>query len=844
MRKLFYLVVLFSTVAKAQIVNIPDANFKTKLLSALPTNQVAKNLLGTYFKIDSNNDGEIQDSEALQVSALDISSSSINGLTGIASFVNLKELNCAINNINNLSLDSNINLKKLVLNWNQFSALNFTNLTNLEQIDCGQNPLTTVDVSGLVNLTYLNCGNSGLDQLLLVGAVNLIYLNCYGTDITTLDVSQLTSLTELYVHLSHLSSLNVTNLVNLQKLYIGQTQISSIDLSNNVNLIDFDAQAALLTSLDMTACPSLQRLEVRSNLLSTLNISGLTQLNFLDCYNNPLPSLDLTTQSSLVTFDGQTCHFTTIDLSNSPLVQQVLLSENLLTELDLSNNPVVQNCGVRANPNLISVNLKNGGNSTGFDFTNCLNLHFVCADEGEIVAINNANQTNNVTGIVVNSYCSFTPGGNYNTITGAVTFDADNNGCDPNDIFQPNIRVDIIGEGGAGASYTSNSGVYTFYTPTGNFVITPSLENPSWYNVTPAPVIIPFANNNNNSATQNFCITANGSHQDLEIVIVPIIPARPGFDAVYKLVYRNKGNVSISNWTGLTLNYDSTKMTFISASQMTTNSGVGFLDFGYSVNPFESNSIEITFKINSPIATEPTNIGDLLSFTALLDPVITDENPSDNSFQYNQTVVGSFDPNEVTCLEGNSVSPTEIGDYLHYAINFENTGTADAENIVVKDIMNSSAPVIAKLTGNVAEFIFQNISLHSGGHGNILIKVKSKNTLVEGNTVSKKASIYFDYNAPVNTNMEITTFQTLSATVQEIDASISIYPNPTKGTININCNNTIQSVQLYDVQGRVLETDIVNETSKVIDISNKAKGVYFFKILSDKGSKVEKIIKD
>jgi uncharacterized repeat protein (TIGR01451 family) len=219
--------------------------------------------------------------------------------------------------------------------------------------------------------------------------------------------------------------------------------------------------------------------------------------------------------------------------------------------------------------------------------------------------------------------------------------------------------------------------------------------------------------------------------------------------------------------------------------------------------------------------------------------------------------VGSFDPNDVSCIEGNSVSPSEIGNYLHYIINFENTGTADAENIVVKDIidaehfdvnslqlMNSSAPVITKLTGNTAEFIFQNIYLHSGGHGNILIKVKSKSTLVEGDIVSKKASIYFDYNAPVNTNMEITTFQALSTPDLEMDASIKIYPNPTKGNVNINCKNNIKSIQLFDVQGRVLQTEIVNETSKVIDVSSKAKGVYFLKILSDKGSKVEKIVRE
>ena len=251
------------------------------------------------------------------------------------------------------------------------------------------------------------------------------------------------------------------------------------------------------------------------------------------------------------------------------------------------------------------------------------------------------------------------------------------------------------------------------------------------------------------------------------------------------------------------------------------------------------------------------NIGNVLNFTATVNPIATDEIPSDNTFQYHQTVVGSFDPNDITCIEGNVVPPAEIGNYLHYIINFENTGTADAQNIVVRDVidttqfdvnslqvLNSSDPVQAKLTGNIAEFIFQNINLHSGGHGNILIKVKSKNTLVQGSTVSKKAKIYFDYNSPIDTNMENTTFQQLSNPDFDVDASILVYPNPTKGNVTISCNNSINSVQLYDVQGRLLQTNLVNESKTTIDISNQSSGIYFIKVLSDKGIVIQKIVKE
>ena len=120
--------------------------------------------------------------------------------------------------------------------------------------------------------------------------------------------------------------------------------------------------------------------------------------------------------------------------------------------------------------------------------------------------------------------------------------------------------------------------------------------------------------------------------------------------------------------------------------------------------------------------TPAVNIGDQLTFTAIVSPINGDENEADNFFTFNQIVVGSYDPNDIICLEGDTVSPSEIGKYLHYAINFENTGNYPAENIVVKDIidatifdvkslqvLNSSDAVTARITGNVAEFIFQNI---------------------------------------------------------------------------------------------------------------------------------------
>ena len=138
MKKLYFSLLIFSffTTVNAQIVNIPDANFKAKLLEANTTNFIAKNLLGAFFKIDTNNDGQIQESEALNVSYLDARRNQISSLVGIEKFTNLK------------ILDSSSNL---------LSSLDVSKLVNLTALDCSFNQLSTLDVTPLVKLTLLVC---------------------------------------------------------------------------------------------------------------------------------------------------------------------------------------------------------------------------------------------------------------------------------------------------------------------------------------------------------------------------------------------------------------------------------------------------------------------------------------------------------------------------------------------------------------------------------------------------------------------------------------------------------------------------------------------------------------
>ena len=262
-------------------------------------------------------------------------------------------------------------------------------------------------------------------------------------------------------------------------------------------------------------------------------------------------------------------------------------------------------------------------------------------------------------------------GGDFNTISGTVIFDSDENGCELIDDPRPFIKFNLTNDdsGEEGISFTDSNGIYTFHTGPGSFNINPDVETPAWFNIDPISVNTNFVDINNNMFSQDFCITPNGIHNDLEIILMRRSHAMPGFDATYKVIFKNKGNQVLSG--AIDLVFDGTILDFVSATPLPDGQTAGSLTWNYSdLMPFETRRIELTMNLNSPTETPAVNIGDILDYTVEINPMAGDESVSDNTFDLQQTVVGSEDPNDITCLEGDIVDPELIGEYLHYNIRF------------------------------------------------------------------------------------------------------------------------------------------------------------------------------
>lgn len=822
-----------------------------------------------------------------------------------------------------LSIDNNPNLTSInaagctLLNIpasaftenHELVTADFSNCTSLTALAVSANKLTSLNLLGCSALTDLDASNNNLNTLNVLGCSSLTRAVVYNNKLTALNLSNSPNLIELRGNNNLISNLNLTGCVNLETVALSINQIPALNFSGNTHLkiLEFDENptadlnlagctaltnlyaptaaiqnadysncsaltsivniSALLTTVNVQGCTALTSLTLlgpgpERAPMTTLNVAGMPNLTQLNCSLNNLSSINLTGCTGIINFNCTDSPITAIDYSDSPNIEILNFSNTKLKTIDVSNLKNLQALSANDITTLETVFAKNGRNETLFFTSANTALKFVCQDEADVSATKLYLGNLGLSAAVVNSYCSFTPGGNYNTITGTVAFDLDNNGCDANDAKQSNVKIGMNDGSVQSESFTNTNGKYTFYTDAGNFNLTTHLENPSLFTVSPLNTALTFADNNNHTAIQDFCITAAGSHNDLEIVIAPIETANPGFMAWYEIVIRNKGNQTTSGDFSFT--YNPAILHYGIATVAPNTQTAGLIGWNYSnLQPLESRIYYIGLNVNSPMQIPPVNLGDILNFTASINPIAGDFNAADNVFNYNETVVSSFDPNDITCLEGKNVSPSTIGDYLHYAVNFENTGTADAANVVVKivvdqtkydinslQLLGTSHPAQTLIHGNTVEFIFQNINLSTakslpiGGHGNILFKIKTLPTLIPGDEVNKDAHIYFDYNYPIDTNTAETIFKSLGIKDIPEDKSVALYPNPTKGNVTINSDSAIKSIELFDVQGRILQTIIEDRNSTQLDISNKSNGLYFIRITTEAGSKVEKIIKE
>ena len=89
---------------------------------------------------------------------------------------------------------------------------------------------------------------------------------------------------------------------------------------------------------------------------------------------------------------------------------------------------------------------------------------------------------------------------------------------------------------------------------------------------------------------------------------------------------------------------------------------------------------------------------------------------------------------------------------------------------------------------------------------------------------------------------ELTIDRVLS--VSDLSSEFLIYPNPSKGTINIISEKHIDNIQIYDISGSLVIYKIIDKSTNklIINFPQGACGVYFIKIGINGSILTEKVI--
>ncbi len=446
-------------------------------------------------------------------------------------------------------------------------------------------------------------------------------------------------------------------------------------------------------------------------------------------------------------------------------------------------------------------------------------------------------------------------------ISGNVKFNLNNNNC-ASGINFPRRTVRAL---------TSNFNYRTFTDTNGNFSINIPNINESYTITTLENLSTNFTSNppsrfvnSTTSATsvnyvnQNFCISSTTTINDLSIYFTNTNDAIPGFGANYIIFFHNNGT-TVMNGT-VSLSFDNSKLSFSNATPSPDTVAGSSLEWNFSnLLPFEMRSIPITFSVFTP----PTVvINDVLTFTALVNPIAGDINPVDNTKVINQLVVSSFDPNDKTVLEGAFIEESQADEYLTYLTRFQNSGTANATFVTIKETLDANldwttfTPIAESHTanieiknGNELTYTFPNINLPYEeiepelSNGWIFYKIKLKNNFAMGDVASSSSDIYFDFNPPIITNTVTTQFAPLSIGENNFN-NFKISPNPATNSIMISMENVINAhYEIISVNGKKLTYGKVDHL-KPIDISLLNSGFYFIIISTENNKMTYKLIKN
>ncbi len=214
---------------------------------------------------------------------------------------------------------------------------------------------------------------------------------------------------------------------------------------------------------------------------------------------------------------------------------------------------------------------------------------------------------------------------------------------------------------------------------------------------------------------------------------------------------------------------------------------------------------------------------------------VVDCQMNNNYFALNRTLGNSYDPNQKTVVRPSSTSLllANVGEefidgnsqeILTYTIEFQNTGTAPAQDIYIIDTLENLLDVstfdvfdrshtmqTTFIGDHVVRFDFPQIWLPDSNsnepesHGFVRFRIQEAPVLVlpTYDTLRNTGYIFFDWNDAIVTNTTMNINTTINALSGSEELALKLYPNPGNDELTLECKGPFQ-YKIFDLSGRLI----------------------------------------
>ncbi|HET6245491.1 MAG: T9SS type A sorting domain-containing protein [Bacteroidetes bacterium] len=407
--------------------------------------------------------------------------------------------------------------------------------------------------------------------------------------------------------------------------------------------------------------------------------------------------------------------------------------------------------------------------------------------------------------------------------------------------------------------WTNSNGDYSISVPSGNYSVSSNFSQQYYQNnCSPNGIPVNFVGLCDTISSINIGVTEIPDFNNLAVYL-SVGGANPGFTNYVWITAKNLGNTSLN--AVVKLNYDSI-LSYINASPAPTLQV--YPEITWNIPNFAPNQVNYyTIQLQMPTPANGGTLGDILNYTATIEPFSGDQDLSNNTANATRIVTGSYDPNEKLVFpkgdgpEG-TIQPSDS--LFTYTIFFQNTGTDTAFTVVVMDTIKypliletielggASHPYTFDVTSEgVLVWTFNQIMLvdsnanEPASHGFCNFRMKTLANLAPLEQIINTADIYFDFNPPIITNTVVNTIANPATLIktENSTAGLHVFPNPMQESASIVIGDealgNVFTISMYDVYGHLIYK--INTTNRKNEISSKglSNGIYFLTIDSDNG---------